>query len=131
MASKYSVFDCHICTVADIEESAIRCTLLSFTGDAVFKPVNNNIRSFDSDVPAIIGILRFCLVSNRGKSSPGYGQWLFVDGKCFDIGNLIEIPDDGSVHIYLSIFIRNEDISLRRSVVLVGSKPDVALYIGV
>src|SRR5690606_2842304 len=93
--------------------------------------VNNNIGASDGDVSAIIGVLRFGFVRNGGKKSSGDMQRLLVNRERGNVRDRVEVPDDRSVHIHIAVFIDDKDIGLRRSVVLVQSKPDVVLYVGI
>ncbi len=44
--------------------------------------------------------------------SPGDLQWLLVDGQSGNFRDLVEIPDDRSVHIYVAVFIGDKNIGL-------------------
>ena len=56
---------------------------------------------------------------------------VLVNGKSGDIRDLVKVPDDRSVHIHIAVFINDKDICLRRSIVLVQPKADIALYVGI
>ncbi len=105
--------------------------MVSFTCDAVFQPINQHIGAPDRDVSAIIGVLRFSLIGDCGETSSGDVQRFLVNGKSSDIRDLVEVPDDRSVHIHIAVFIDDKDICLRRSIVLVQPKADIVLYMGI
>jgi hypothetical protein len=62
--------------------------MISFSGDAVFQPVYNNIRTPYRDAPAVVVIFRFGPVGNGGETTSIDGQRRFVNGKGGDGTNI-------------------------------------------
>jgi len=105
--------------------------MLSFARDVMFQPSNKNIGAPDGEVAAIIGVLRFSIIGNCGKTSSGDIQRLFVNGKSGDIRDLVEVPDNRSFHLHNAVLINQKNILLGRSIVLIQPISDIVHYIGI
>jgi hypothetical protein len=126
VAGENGIFNRDISAIANIDEATIRSSMLSFTNDAMFKSLYNNMGTPDSDIPVIICVLRFIFVGNGRKAPPVTVNVFSSMGRSGDFRNLIEVPDNRGVHIQVAVFISNNDICLRRSVVLLEPKTYIA-----
>ena len=80
---------------------------------------------------AIIIVFRFCLVGDGCETPSGDVKRNIIHGKRSDLRDLVKVPYDWSVQIDIAVFVSNKNICLRRSIVLVQPKADIALYIGI
>jgi len=131
MSCKGGVPDCHVGTVADTDKATIGSTMITFAGDTVFQSFHKYIRSIDHYTPVVVGIFRRLPVGNGSESTACDGAFRLVDREGSDLRNLVKIPDDGCVLVHVVIFVHNKYIRLRRSVVLIRSKPDISSDVGI
>ncbi len=131
MPSQNSVLNSYIGTFTHINKATVRCSTITFSSNAVFKSIHYNIGALNSDTSPVVTVLRFYLVSNCHKTTSIDFQRCLVNRKSRNFSDFIKIPYQRSIHINVAVFVNNKNISLRRSVVLVWPKPDVAFYVGI
>src|SRR5690554_6943926 len=112
MTGQNRILNGHIGTVSDIEKSTIGGAMISFPNDAMFQSIRKNMGTSDSNTPGIVGISRLRTIGDSCKMTTGDSQQGFVNGKSCDLCDLIKVPDDGSIHIDIPIFIDYKYISL-------------------
>jgi hypothetical protein len=112
MAGQDSILNRHIGAVSDIEKSPIGCTMISFTNDVMLQPIHKNMRPSDGEAPGVVCIFRLRTVGDSCKMASNDRQCGFVDGKSRNFCDLIKIPNDGSIHIDIPVFVDYKNISL-------------------